>query len=89
MCTRAPKGFLLKVVLAKGSPLLDTKRHTWTLVTNPTSGATGQCRTVAALVPARLILGAGRSAAEGGDRAYLADLTERCPEARGTAGIRM
>jgi len=46
--------------------------------------ATGQCRTVAALVPARLSLGAGRSAAEGGDRAYLADLTERCPEARGT-----
>jgi MFS family permease len=35
-------------------------------------------------VPARLSLGAGRSAAEGGDRAYLADLTERCPEARGT-----
>ena len=46
--------------------------------------ATSQCRTVAALVPARLSLGAGRSAAEGGDRAYLADLTERFPEARGT-----
>ena len=45
---------------------------------------TGQYRIVAALVPARLSLGAGRSAAEGGDRAYLADLTERCPEARGT-----
>lgn len=46
--------------------------------------ATGQCRTVLALVPARLSLGAGRSAAEGGDRAYLADLTERAPESRGT-----
>ena len=46
--------------------------------------ATGQCRTVLALVPARLSLGAGRSAAEGGDRAYLADLTERAPSARGT-----
>jgi MFS family permease len=46
--------------------------------------ATGQCRTIMALVPARLSLGAGRSAAEGGDRAYLADLTDRCPSARGT-----
>jgi len=46
--------------------------------------ATSQCRTVLALVPARLSLGAGRSAAEGGDRAYLADLSDRFPEARGT-----
>lgn len=46
--------------------------------------ATSQCRTVAALVPARLALGAGRAAAENGDRAYLADLTDRFPSARGT-----
>lgn len=46
--------------------------------------ATSQCRTVTALVPARLSLGAGRSAAEGGDRAYLADLSDRFPAARGT-----
>ena len=46
--------------------------------------ATSQCRTVLALIPARLCLGAGRSAAEGGDRAYLADLSDRFPAARGT-----
>ena len=46
--------------------------------------ATSQCRTVAALVPARLSLGAGRAAAENGDRAYLANLADRFPSARGT-----
>ena len=46
--------------------------------------ATSQCRTVAALILARLALGAGRAAAENGDRAYLADLTDRFPTARGT-----
>lgn len=46
--------------------------------------ATSQCRTALALIPARLSLGAGRAAAENGDRAYLADLTERFPAARGT-----
>lgn len=46
--------------------------------------ATSQCRTVLALIPARLALGAGRAAAENGDRAYLADLTDRFPSARGT-----
>ena len=46
--------------------------------------ATSQCRTALALIPARLSLGAGRAAAENGDRAYLADLTERFPSARGT-----
>ena len=46
--------------------------------------ATSQCRSVTALVPARLALGVGRAGAENGDRAYLADLTDRFPSARGT-----
>ena len=47
-------------------------------------GTTRNTECPSASVPARLCLGAGRSAAEGGDRAYLADLTDRFPEARGT-----
>jgi MFS family permease len=44
---------------------------------------TGLAKTMLFLIPARLLLGIGRAACEGGDRAYLADLTNRVPKKRG------
>ena len=44
---------------------------------------TAMSRSVAALVPARMMLGVGRAGCECGDRAYLADLCARVPEKRG------
>ena len=45
--------------------------------------ATGLSRTVAVLLAARLLLGVGRSIAESGERAFLADLCARAPAQRG------
>ena len=45
--------------------------------------ATARATSVAALVPARVLLGVGRCGCECGDRAYLADLCARVPEKRG------
>ena len=44
---------------------------------------TAMSRSVAALVPMRMLLGVGRAGCECGDRAYLADLCARVPEKRG------
>jgi len=44
---------------------------------------TALAKTMVFLIPTRLLLGVGRAACEGGDRAYLADLTKRVPEKRG------